>query len=305
MKETGLETIYRYMPPAVRDALQKMPVDKQKTVQEIRLRAVRPVALSFWNRESFLTSSGGLTNCPAQAIVVSQNQLAETFSAVCEYSVYRYTHEICDGFITVYGGNRVGIAGSAVYKDGRLSQIRHISGLNFRISHAAVGCAEPLYHQVFSFAPCGVLIAGAVGSGKTTMLRDFCRLAGDTYRIALVDERSEIAAMYQGAPKYDVGLHTDVLDGFPRAAGLLTALRVLTPEAIFCDEIGTEEDAAAILRIHGCGVPIVASAHGTSQQELKQRSVLQKLWSVGVFTYTVILSDRTDEFQILGQQTSG
>ena len=92
------------------------------------------------------------------------------------------------------------------------------------------------------------------------MLRDLCRLLGASHRLTLVDERSEIAAVHHGVPQYDVGLHTDVLDGFPRAEGLLTALRVMTPEVLVCDEIGTEADAQAILGIHGCGVPVIASA---------------------------------------------
>ena len=133
-------------------------------------------------------------------------------------------------------------------------------------------------------------LVGESGSGKTTMLRDLCRLLGASHRLTLVDERSEIAAVHHGVPQYDVGLHTDVLDGFPRAEGLLTALRVMTPEVLVCDEIGTEADAQAILRIHGCGVPGIASAHGTSWEDLERRPVLRQLLEQGVFRYAAILS---------------
>lgn len=122
------------------------------------------------------------------------------------------------------------------------------------------------------------------------MLRDLCRLLGASHRLTLVDERSEIAAVHHGVPQYDVGLHTDVLDGFPRAEGLLTALRVMTPEVLVCDEIGTEADAQAILGIHGCGVPVIASAHGTSWEDLERRPVLRQLLEQGVFRYAAILS---------------
>lgn len=107
-----------------------------------------------------------------------------------------------------------------------------------------------------------------------------------------MDERSEIAAVHHGVPQYDVGLHTDVLDGFPRAEGLLTALRVLTPEVLVCDEISTEADAQAILRIHGSGVPVVASAHGTSLEDLERRPALKQLLDKGVFQYAAVLSGR-------------
>ena len=184
----------------------------------------------------------------------------------------------------------MGIAGSAVYQEGKLVQMRHISGLNFRVSHAVTGCAESLYRRTCARQPASLLLVGAVGSGKTTMLRDLCRLLGASHRLTLVDERSEIAAVHHGVPQYDVGLHTDVLDGFPRAEGLLTALRVMTPEVLVCDEIGTEADAQAILGIHGCGVSVIASAHGTSWEDLERRPVLRQLLEQGVFRYAAILS---------------
>ncbi len=121
------------------------------------------------------------------------------------------------------------------------------------------------------------------------MLRDLCRLIGDNHRVTLVDERSEIAAMHHGVPRYPVGMHTDVLDGFPRAEGLLTALRVLTPETLICDEIGTDADAEAILRVHGCGVPVIASAHGTSWEDLEKRGTLRRLLEADVFSYAAFL----------------
>ena len=134
-----------------------------------------------------------------------------------------------------------------------------------------------------------VVVIGPSGSGKTTMLRDMCRLLGAEHRVSLIDGRSEIAAVQQGVPRYDVGLHTDVLDGYARAEGLLTALRVMTPDVLVCDEIGTEADAEAILRIHGCGVPVVASAHAVSWEDVQCRAVLEALLRAGAFQYVALL----------------
>lgn len=290
MESNGIQTILRYLPQQVRTAVQQMPSEERKQVQEIRLRAERPVGVSLRGKEYFLTEHGARTDAADQAIYISQKIIEQVFQAICEYSVYRYTKEICGGFVTIAGGNRVGIAGSAVYRDGSLIQMRHISGLNFRISHAVTGCAQRIYEQTCSSTPNSLLIAGAVGSGKTTMLRDLCRLIGASRRVVLVDERSEIAAVHHGMPRYDVGLHTDVLDGFPRAEGLLTALRVLTPEVLVCDEIGTEEDVEAILRIYGCGVPVIASAHAASWGDLEHRPILRRLMDQGVFRYAAVLS---------------
>lgn len=298
MEWSGLQNGMRYLPRAVREAISCMPPEESAEIQEIRLRAERPAAICIQGTEFFLSGTGEKTRTEQGSIFVSQKELEQAFQAVCEYSVYRYAKEIQEGFITVSGGNRVGIAGSFVCRDGMPVQMRHISGLNFRIAHAVNGCAQELYARTCKVKPAGVLLIGAVGSGKTTMLRDFCRLAGNHFRVTLVDERSEIAAMHRGIPRYDVGLHTDVLDGIPRAEGLLTALRVMTPQLLICDEIGTEADAQAIARIHGCGVPVVASAHGASWKDLEQRRVLQTLLHAGVFSYGVLLqSDRPGQLQ--------
>lgn len=287
--ENGITAVLRYLPLPVRSALQQIPSDELAQVQEIRLRAERPVCISTGQKEWFLTQKGTRTLSAEQALCISQKTMEQTFQAICEYSVYRYAREISDGFVTISGGSRVGIAGSAVYREGILTQIRHVSGLNFRISHAVTGCAQALYGQTCSVRLHSVLLIGAVGSGKTTMLRDFCRLLGTEHRVTLVDERSEIAAVHHGVPRYDVGQHTDVLDGFPRAEGLLTALRVMTPEMLICDEIGTQADAEAILRIYGCGVPVIATAHAASWEDLENRSVLRMLLEQGVFRYAALL----------------
>lgn len=289
MMENGLQAVLRYLPVPVCSAVQQMPAEVQTRIQEVRLRAEKPVAVVIQQQERFLAPDGTRTQQPAKALRMSQRTLEQTFQAVCSYSVYCYAREISQGFITVNGGNRVGIAGSAVYRDGVLTQVHHITGLNFRISHSVTGCAEELYGQTCSSRPQSVLLAGAVGSGKTTMLRDMCRLLGAEHRVSLIDGRSEIAAVQQGVPRYDVGLHTDVLDGYARAEGLLTALRVMTPDVLVCDEIGTEADAEAILRIHGCGVPVVASAHAVSWEDVQHRAALEALLRAGAFQYVALL----------------
>ncbi len=292
MKNTGITAMLRYFPMQVQNALRRMSAAELEQVQEIRLRAGRPVGISFGVGETFFTADGIRTADISSAVTVSQKELEQSFQTVCEFSVYRYTKEISEGFITLSGGNRVGIAGTAVYRDGMLTQLRNISGLNFRVAHAVTGCAEHLYGQICGDKPQSILLVGTVGAGKTTMLRDLCRLLGDSCRVTLVDERSEIAAVHRGIPRFDIGLHTDVLDGFSRAEGLITALRVLTPEVLICDEIGTSKDAEAVLCVHGCGVPVIASAHASSVRELEQRGALRPLLEQGVFRYIAVLDEK-------------
>lgn len=291
MDNGGIQNIMRYLPVPVRRALAQLDEKHQAEIQEIRLRAERPLCITVHGTERVVyASNDGNSTAKQVPLWVTRDMVEQAFQAVCEYSVYRHTKEIREGFITIAGGNRVGIAGSAVYRAGQMMQLRHISSLNFRIAHASHDCALPLVQRVFAVRPQSLLLMGTVGSGKTTMLRDLCRLLGEKWRVSLVDERSEMAAMHGGLPRYEVGTHTDVLDGFPRGEGMLTALRVFTPQVMICDEIGTPEDADAIMQVHGCGVPVIASVHAGSWEELHQRRVLRTLLEAGVFSYIAQLS---------------
>lgn len=156
MEQQGIQNVLRCLPQQVRSRIQQLTPSEQAQIQEIRLRAERPACILLHSREKPLD--------PGHP--VSQRTIEQTFQAVCEYSVYRYAKEIAEGFVTIAGGNRVGIAGSAVYREGKLVQMRHISGLNFRVSHAVTGCAEPLFRQICPERPSSLLLAGAVGSGK-------------------------------------------------------------------------------------------------------------------------------------------
>lgn len=283
----NLKSTLEYLPAAVRRSLQRIPDSRLARVQEIRLRSSRPVGIAESGREQFLTANGTLTLQPEAALTVSADDIARSFQAVVSYSVYSHEQDTAEGYVTIRGGCRVGICGSAVRQGGRVQSVRNISGLNFRIAGEYLGTAASVMRQVGQGS--SLLVAGEVGSGKTTFLRDICRMLGNSYRTALIDERGELAAVLRGVPQNDVGLMTDVLDGYPRAAGIRTALRVLTPDYIVCDEIGTLEDAEAILQASGCGVRFAASAHAGSIDDLKHRTVLQPLLEADVFRYAVLL----------------
>ena len=265
------------MPRPVARALMQQ---QEGSVREIRVRAGGKVRI--------LTAGGEIT-C---ACTPTQPQVEQMAEALCEHALYARAEEQRQGFVTLRGGHRMGLCGRVVAQGQSVRALRDISSLCLRVAGQWRGAADALMPHLWDEQGRvrSLLIVGLPGMGKTTMLRDLCRLLGASHRLTLVDERSEIAAVHHGVPQYDVGLHTDVLDGFPRAEGLLTALRVMTPEVLVCDEIGTEADAQAILRIHGCGVPVIASAHGTSWEDLERRPVLRQLLEQGVFRYAAILS---------------
>lgn len=270
-----LKEVLNYLPGAVREYLSRMPESERAEIQEIRLRNQKTAGIVIRGKEQ---NTG---------IPVSFEELSRTFQAVCSYSVYSFEQELSEGYLTIRGGCRVGICGSAVREHQNVKSLKYISSLNFRIPGEYPGIAEQLWKQ----CPGSVLIAGTVGSGKTTYLRDFCRIAGNHCRTALIDERGELAAVQRGAPSHDVGRMTDIFDNYPRAAGILTALRVMNPEYLICDEISTPEDVQAVLTASGCGVKFAASCHAGSPDELRNRTVLRPLLEASVFGNLVFLKD--------------
>ena len=225
-------------------------------------------------------------------------EIHETFRALCEYSVYSYGRELREGYISLRGGARAGIAGTAVYEDFRLKSMRDIGSICLRIPRQVRNCAESLVHQTAAKSDGGLIILGKAGSGKTTILRDLCRILGGSYRVSLIDTRGEIAGCIHGLPQFDVGLHTDVFDGLPRSEGAVMALRAMTPDYIICDEISTEEDADALLRVAGCGVRIIASAHAGSIDDAMSRRAVRMLSEEGAFSYAALLGSGTSPGEI-------
>lgn len=228
------------------------------SVAEIRLRAGRPCVV--------VDIYGEMSTCSAP---FSAEEIADCFAEICRYSVHSFQDEISRGFVTLDGGHRVGICGTAVKNNGKIDFFKDISGLNIRIAHEVKGCADELYGRFFADKPRSLLLGGAPMCGKTTLLRDLARKLGERHRVTLIDSRNELSAMVHGAPTLDIGLNTDALCGCGKSEGIMMALRTLSPEYIICDEIGN--DGAALEQALFCGVKIIAAAHTASLRELELR----------------------------------
>jgi stage III sporulation protein AA len=253
-------------------------------ITEIRLRKCRPVVVYRNGQMLYLTEKGTTRFCTDECITAEQDDISDILGLICRYSVHSYQDSICNGFITLDGGHRVGICGTAVMREGKIVNVKDISGFNFRAASEVKGCGDELYNKLFSSGLFNVLIAGPPASGKTTLLRDLCRRLGERYKIAVIDERSEIAAVYNGIPQNDVGINTDVLNGFPKQLGVETAVRVMSPEMIICDEAGGDEDISAFGYAMTSGVKICASVHAESAED-----VHHKFGFYDCFDYIVLL----------------
>lgn len=251
-------------------------------IAEIRLRAGRPcVSVSV---------SGEMKTCSS---VFTAEEIADCFAEICRYSVYSFEEEIAQGFVTLDGGHRVGICGTAVTKNGKITSFKDISGLNIRIAHQIYGCSDEVYKRVFSNGVRSLLLAGKPLCGKTTVLRDLARRLGERHRVVLIDSRSELSGSVRGTPTLDVGLNTDALCGAEKSEGIMLALRSLSPEIIICDEIG--DDASAVEQAVFCGVKVIASAHAGSLSELRRRPSTRGL--VPLFESVLVLGERGRMFE--------
>lgn len=236
---------------------------------EVRLRSNGPVMLLKGREEFFLHKESGICNAAENAYVMSANEIREMMEYISNFSVYAYEEELRQGFLTIQGGHRVGICGKAVLTDGKIKTIRNVSFLNIRLAREKKGCASGLLPFLFEGERlCHTLLVSPPGCGKTTILRDFIRSISEGSsefrgrKTAVIDERSELAACWNGIPQNDLGFRTDVLDGCPKTLGIELLLRSMSPEVIAVDELGGERDVELIEKSMHCGCTILATAHG-------------------------------------------
>ena len=227
-------------------------------IAEIRLRAGKCAAA--------VMTDGRMFHC---SDIFTREDINECFLELCRNSVHSYAREISEGYITLPGGNRVGFCGTAVLRDGEISTLKEISSLNIRFAREVTGCAEELCRRAFPDGLCSLIICGKP-------LRDMARILGASHRIALIDSRGELAGVSGGVPALDVGENTDVLNGYPKAEGIICALRSLSPEMIVCDEIGS--DAEEVRQCMGCGVKLAVTAHAADIDELRSRPGIAELY---------------------------
>lgn len=258
-------------------------------IQEIRVKAGKPIILHSMKGEIVLKE------------IPTAEDIKQILVKISNYSLYAYEEEIKQGYITIKGGHRIGIAGECVFIGGSIRTIKNITSLNIRISREVLGCSNKLMDYVVNNNRImNTLMVSPPKCGKTTILRDMARNVSMGYskarltgkKVTIIDERSEIGACYNGVPQMDLGIRTDILDNCLKRDGMLMAIRSLSPEVLICDEIGTQGDIEALHQAFNSGVNIIVTVHGNSLEDILRRKVLKELLDLGILERVVILSNR-------------
>ena len=281
------DDIYKILPETIGNSIKQFLMEDK--IQEIRIKVGKPIILNLAFEEKVLD------------YIPTREDLRYLITKISNYSLYAFEEEIKQGYITLKGGHRVGLAGECVMSKGEVRTIKNISSLNIRICKEVIGASNKVMRLITeNDRVYNTLIVSPPKCGKTTILRDIAKnLSNGMYQISLkgkkvtiVDERSEIAACYNGIPQMNVGIRTDILDNCLKKSGMIMAIRSLSPEVLICDEIGTEGDLEALNMAFNSGVNIIVTVHGYDINDIYNRKVFKELIDNCVLERIIVLSNR-------------
>ncbi|QOR83337.1 stage III sporulation protein AA [Geobacillus stearothermophilus] len=279
-----MEAVWGILPKTIAAVLQQMP-SWGRSIEEIRIRISRPLEVIVDGKARLLPYE------------VTKEDGVYLLNKLSHYSIYAVEEELRRGFMTIEGGHRVGLAGKVVTEGGKVKAIRDVASFNIRIAKEQIGIADPLIPYVYDGRWRHTMIIGSPQTGKTTLLRDAARLISSgtgripAQKVAIVDERSEIAGCVKGIPQFSFGPRLDVLDACPKAEGMMMMIRSMSPDVMIVDEIGREEDSEAVLEAANAGVSIWTTVHGRTVRDVWQRPTLRPVMEQRVFERFIELTN--------------
>lgn len=258
----------------------------EKGIQEIRLVLERAVYFHGTAGIGFVSDGGCVTKYPSKnPLVPKENELEEIVQRALGYSGFMRESELFGGYISYGGGIRIGL--SCDGENDFMGRGKIIS-LCIRIPFVKNEFTRVPFESLLRFET-GLLIAGPPSSGKTTLLKALSSYLADGRdgifrKVCIVDQRGEL---FSDALK---GRTLDVIRGKEKAAAISHAVRVLSPQYIICDEIGSERESESLLEGLNSGVRFICSMHAPGLEGLIRRPQFRVLFRENVFDRVAVLS---------------
>ena len=162
--ETRYELAAAILPSRLRRIAMELPETDKRRAEEFRLRAGHCLSVLLPEGERSLEA------------IVTTEELETLCDIAAEFSRYASIETLRQGFLPVRGGFRVGLCGSAVVKDGEVTNLKQISSAVIRISREQKGIAQAVAPRLFRDGRfVSTLLLSPPGGGKTTLLRDLVR----------------------------------------------------------------------------------------------------------------------------------
>lgn len=280
-REKALRQAADVLPERLRKLLDGLPGELRAEMEELRLRRGFP-----------MTAVTGMGEVPLGNGPVTETDLRMVLESASQGSAHTVLDQVKNGFVTFRGGHRIGLCGTVTRREGEIATLRYLTSLCIRVACPVEGQAVALLPELTEGGTFqSTLLLAPPGAGKTTLLRDLVGALSDELglRVGVADERGEIAALWQGEPQLYIGRHTDVLDGCRKAEGLSILLRGMDPQVLAADEITHPDDVDAMVEAAGCGVALLATAHGGGRPDLERRPIYRTLLRERVFRRLVVL----------------
>lgn len=281
-----IDEILKVLPKYISNEILRL--NCSQNITEIRLRTKCKVILKCINNEIVL-------DC-----IATTNAILDVLLNVSKNSIYAIQNDINNGFVIIRGGHRIGVSGEVVYVDGKIKNIKNICSLNIRVAKQVYGCADKVLKSIIQNGKVNnTLIVSPPGCGKTTLIRDIVRQISNGVpsinfkgkNVSLIDERGEIASVYEGVASLDVGVRTDIMSNVTKSTGMKMMIRSMAPDVIATDEIGKKEDIVAIKEAMLSGVSVIVTMHGDSLQDINKNKDIKELLDMNTFSKIIILSN--------------
>lgn len=277
----GFRRASALLPPPLRRKAEGLSPAEQRRCEEFRLRRGYPASALIAGRET-----------PLSPERVTDDMLRHVLEAATRSSLHAAEAELRRGYLSAAGGVRVGVCGVGVMGSEGVRGLRSFSSAAIRVPRAVPGCADGIWEALAAGGFPSLLVVSPPGAGKTTLLRELIRRLSDGgCRVCVADERGELAGL-GGEAGFDVGAHTDVMTGVPKAGAAQMLLRSMNPQVLAMDEIADEEEGEALLQAVNCGVKLLASVHGEDIADASRRPACRALLAAGAFRRCVAVSCR-------------